>query len=75
MTIILSIGIFGLAIMGLSIGVIIANSPLRGSCGGSEHLDLDGCGSCSKKEAEICPTDTPMVAIAQLAYPNPKHHR
>ena len=34
MTVYLSIIIFGLAILGLSIGIIFDNKPIQGSCGG-----------------------------------------
>lgn len=36
-----------LSILGLSIGLIINNKPLQGSCGGMSNLDSDlGCSIC-----------------------------
>lgn len=76
MELILSTGIFAIAMVGMSIGVIVSNRRLKGSCGGEEVLGADGnplsCGACPKKEAEVCPSDDPFVKLAQIAHPNPK---
>ena len=79
MEIILALVIFGLAMGGMAIGVIVSNRSLRGSCGGDSIRNAHGeevsCGACPKKEVEVCPTDEPLVALAQIGHPNPAHHR
>ena len=50
MTVYITILIFGLAILGLSIGVIFDNKPIQGSCGGigaDESCTI--CGGDSQK--------------------------
>jgi len=50
MTIYLSIIIFGLSILGLSIGVIFDNKPIQGSCGGiGADEDCTVCGGDPQK--------------------------
>ena len=50
MTVYLSIIIFGLAILGLSIGVILDNKPIQGSCGGiGADEDCTICGGDPQK--------------------------
>ena len=73
----LTLGIFGVAMIGMSIGVILSNSELNSSCGGQHKIEgIDAsCGSCSKKEIDLCPTDSDLVRIAQLGHPDPAHHR
>ncbi|MCA9566830.1 MAG: hypothetical protein KC656_03270 [Myxococcales bacterium] len=78
MEILLTVGLFGLAMAGLSIGVILSDRELTGSCGGAARLEEEGHGSCSacgRKAADVCPTDAELVRIAQLGHPNPAHHR
>ena len=61
----------------MAIGVIASNRELRGSCGGPDIHDANGdalsCGACPKKEQEMCPSDDDLVALAQIAHPNPRH--
>ncbi|MFK7929127.1 MAG: hypothetical protein AB8H79_13120 [Myxococcota bacterium] len=77
MEILLTLALFGVAMTGMAIGVIFSNRKLRGSCGGDSIQNADGesvsCGACPKKEVEICPSDEPLIALAQLAHPNPRH--
>ena len=53
MTIYLSIIIFGLAIMGLSIGVIFSDKPIQGSCGG---VGADESCSICEGDSQKCET-------------------
>ncbi len=77
MEILLTLGVFGTAMLGMSIGVIFSNRVLRGSCGGPDVVMGDGdvlsCGACPRQEAEVCPSDDPLVALAQIGNPNPRH--
>ena len=78
MEILLATGVFGLAMAGLSVGVILSDRTLKGSCGGESVPGPDGnplsCGACPKKEAEVCPSDDPLIALARIANPNPRDH-
>lgn len=54
-TVLLTIGIFALAAVGLGVGVLLKRHPIQGSCGGVECLkDLGlGCaGGCTKGDHE-----------------------
>lgn len=77
MEILLALGLFGVAMTGMAVGVIFSDRKLRGSCGGDTIMGADGeaisCGACPKKESDVCPTDEPLVALAQISHPNPKH--
>lgn len=58
MEIILSIGIIALAILGMAVGVILNNKPLKGSCGGQDGKIIVGgveitCPSC-RGDSEKC---------------------
>jgi hypothetical protein len=51
-TILIAIGVFALAILGLGLGVLLSKKPLRGSCGGlgalRAFLNLAPCESCAE---------------------------
>lgn len=78
MEVLFVLGIFGVAMFGMAVGVVFSNRELRGSCGGDSVVGPDGeqvsCGACPKKEADVCASDDPLVALAQIAHPNPKSH-
>jgi hypothetical protein len=72
-TVLLTIALFALVLVGLSVGIILSDRSLKGSCGGMStlkqgSLDLD-CGTCERKAADICPTDNRLVAIALVNHP------
>ena len=74
MAFVITLLFFAACMTGLSIGMIVSGRRLKGSCGGIaelEHEDLS-CGGCAKREAEVCPTEDPMVALALRQYPNPR---
>lgn len=77
-TILLVMLFFGACMGAMAIGVVLSDRALQGSCGGAGEALAEAhgvqCGVCSKKDAEICPSDDPLVALAQLGNPNPKHH-
>jgi hypothetical protein len=77
MELVLTLAVFGTAMLGMSVGVIVSNRRLRGSCGGPDVVTSSGdamsCGACPKKEAEVCASDDPLIALAQIANPNPRH--
>ena len=80
MELLLTIVLMGLAMLGMSIGVVLSGRSLRGSCGGVDVVAMDGevlsCGACPKKEKALCPTDEPLVGLAQIGHLNPRstHH-
>ena len=77
MELVLVTSLFGVCMLGMSVGVLLSNRRLQGSCGGLSALgeDADSCGACGKKVADMCPSDEELVRIAQIAHPNPVHHR
>lgn len=70
---------FAACMAAMAIGVIVNQRELQGSCGGAGEAlhEVHGvsCGVCSKKDAEVCPSDDPLVALAQIGHPDPKHRR
>lgn len=78
MEVLLAIGLFGVCMGAMALGVMMSGRALRGSCGGPKVLGADGealsCGACPRKESEVCPSDDPLVALAQIAHPNPDRH-
>lgn len=79
MEIMLAIAVFGGAMLAMGVGVMVAGRRLRGSCGGVEVHGHDGdaisCGACPSAEAEVCPSDDPLIALSRIAHPDPaKHH-
>lgn len=79
MELIAAVVLFGACFAAMSVGVVLSNKELRGSCGGVALHDADGdplsCGACPRQEREICPSDEPLVRLAQIGHPNPRHHR
>lgn len=57
MTFFAALVIVGILFAGMAIGVIVANKPVKGSCGGLSAVGLDGsCDICGRNPAEC---DTP----------------
>ena len=79
MEIVIVMALFAASMGAMSVGVMLSGRRLRGSCGGPSVVGANGeeisCGACPKKEATVCPSDEPLVQLAQIAHPNPKHHR
>ena len=47
--------IIGLAFLGLAIGLILKNQPIKGSCGGMANLDEGSeCRICGRTDAQSC---------------------
>ncbi len=44
-TVLISILVFCLAILAMSVGVLLGREPIRGSCGGI----MGGCGACTRR--------------------------
>ena len=72
-TVLLTVGLFALMLVGMSIGIILSNRRLKGTCGGEEVRGPDGlpmlCGACPKKSNDVCPTDNPLAAVAMVGNP------
>ena len=56
-TIFLSIGLLGAIMLGMAVGVVFSNKPLKGSCGGIGAGGGD-C-ECSPIDRERCATEAP----------------
>ena len=75
MEIILSFVILALIMMGMAVGVIFANKPIKGSCGGMSAIGIDTacdiCGGNPKKcdeEQERVANEKANTPAADLAY-------
>jgi hypothetical protein len=79
MEIVLTLGLFACAMFGLGVGVIFSRKGIRGSCGSDPVVGPDGrelsCGACPRREVDVCPSEDNLVRLAQIAHPNPNHHR
>ena len=55
-TILAGVGLFALIMIAMSIGIILSERTLKGTCGGETVRGPDGlpmlCGACPKKESE-----------------------
>lgn len=49
---VLSFAVFALALTGLSVGVLTGRGAIRGSCGGLNNPDGQGCGACGRSSRE-----------------------
>lgn len=59
MTLIAAVVVIGLLFAGMAIGVILANKPVKGSCGGLSAVGLDGeCDICGRNPADCDDPDT-----------------
>lgn len=48
--VLISLVVFSLVLLGMSVGVIFSNRELKGSCGGLGSVMGDDCDFCGKKE-------------------------
>jgi hypothetical protein len=58
---VLSFAVFALALIGLSVGVLAGRDGIRGTCGGLNNPDGQGCGACGRSAggASHCPRKRP----------------
>ena len=63
-TILAGVTLFALLVVGMSIGIILSERTLKGTCGGEPARGPDGlpmiCGACPKG-SDVCPTDNPLL--------------
>lgn len=52
MEVIFGIGIFGLAALGLGLGLAFGRGPVKGSCGGVSCMAGEGCAACPRKRGD-----------------------
>ena len=74
-TFLFSLLFFLLVVAGMSIGVILNNKPIKGSCGGMGALGLDtACDICGG-DPNLCEDETRTASSAaeDLFYPADKH--
>jgi hypothetical protein len=45
---VLSFMVFALALLGLSIGLLAGRGGIRGTCGGLNNPEGEGCGACGR---------------------------
>lgn len=49
--------IISLSFIGISIGIIMRNQPIKGSCGGMANLEQGAeCQICGRTDSDICNT-------------------
>jgi len=49
LTYILSFAVFALVLSGLSVGLLAGRDGIRGTCGGLNNPDGQGCGACGRE--------------------------
>jgi len=59
---VLSFMVFTLALLGLSIGLLAGRGGIRGTCGGLNNPDGQGCGACGSSNAS--PRECPRKRAA-----------
>jgi len=59
---VLSFMVFALALFGLSIGLLAGRGGIRGTCGGLNNPDGQGCGACGRSTTN--PRDCPRKRAA-----------
>ena len=75
MEILFALAIFAICMIGLGIGILIKGKAMSGSCHSVAVNGQDSECGCGRKERKICPTDEPLVALAQISHPDPtKRH-
>ncbi|MDD7805018.1 MAG: (Na+)-NQR maturation NqrM [Endozoicomonas sp. (ex Botrylloides leachii)] len=68
-TVLITFCVFLFVISAMAIGVIFANKPLKGSCGGLSNLGLkDGCFICGGKDSKNPLKKVSDKQINDLAY-------
>ena len=69
--------VFGLAVLGMAVGVIFSDRKLQGSCGGvaADGSTLGDC-LCEKKKQNLCPSEegNELVKMAGMGWPKRKAH-
>lgn len=79
-TLLLTFLIFGLAVLGMAVGVLLSGRKLAKSCGGAgEDLEAGLLGTdcvCARKDADICASDegNELVMLAELGNPKRKDY-
>lgn len=71
-TLLLTIAIFALCLLGLGIGVMLNGMIIQGSCGGaSKVLGEDSCG-CGRRSRDVCPSEdeTGLLHLAEIGDPS-----
>ena len=70
--------IFGLAVLGMSVGVLFSDRKLQGSCGGvaGDGTTLGDC-LCERKKKDMCASDegNELIKVAELGWPKRKLHK
>lgn len=51
-TVLLSLAILGLSLLGLALGVLMGREPIRGSCGGVACIGGAECAACAERKED-----------------------
>ena len=73
-TILAGVTLFALLMVGMSIGIILSERTLKGTCGGEPARGPDGLPHdlrrVPQRESDVCPTDNPLAAVAMVGHPS-----